>query len=148
MTSLAEKLTEIVGKAFEETGIPKDLGLVRVSDRPDLAQFQCNGAMAGLLHPVQHHDLDEAAGMQARCRRIEADIGRHDLARIKLIQSSLVGDLVDEATLMKRAQEIGLEIRHRLVLSGLILFRVNVCEDAAALPSRSRESQGRSATWL
>ena len=46
MTSLAGKLSEIVGKAFEEQGLPAELGAVRVSDRPDLCQFQCNGAMA------------------------------------------------------------------------------------------------------
>ncbi len=46
MTSLAEKLTQIVGAVFAAQGLPKELGQVRVSDRPDLAQFQCNGAMA------------------------------------------------------------------------------------------------------
>jgi len=46
MPSLAHKLSEIVGAAFVEAGLPSDMGLVRVSDRPDLAQFQCNGAMA------------------------------------------------------------------------------------------------------
>ena len=46
MTSIAQKLSEIVGSAFEAQGLPRDLGVVRVSDRPDLAQFQCNGAMA------------------------------------------------------------------------------------------------------
>ncbi len=44
--SLLLKLSDIVGAAFETLDLPKELGLVRVSDRPDLAQFQCNGAMA------------------------------------------------------------------------------------------------------
>ncbi|MEZ5815427.1 MAG: arginine--tRNA ligase [Alphaproteobacteria bacterium] len=46
MTSLAEKLSKIVGAAFERQGLDAGLGAVRVSDRPDLCQFQCNGAMA------------------------------------------------------------------------------------------------------
>ncbi|HBR68306.1 MAG TPA: arginine--tRNA ligase [Rhodospirillaceae bacterium] len=46
MASLANKLTEIVGAAFEACGLPPELGRVAVSDRQDLAQFQCNGAMA------------------------------------------------------------------------------------------------------
>ncbi len=46
MISLAKILSDIVGDAFEAEGLPADLGVVRVSDRPDLAQFQCNGAMA------------------------------------------------------------------------------------------------------
>ncbi|MBI4031499.1 MAG: arginine--tRNA ligase [Proteobacteria bacterium] len=46
MNSLTEKLTSIVGGAFGACGLPQERGFVRVSDRPDLAQFQCNGAMA------------------------------------------------------------------------------------------------------
>ena len=46
MGSLAKQLSLIVGQAFEDAGLPVELGDVRVSDRPDLAQFQCNGAMA------------------------------------------------------------------------------------------------------
>ena len=46
MTSIANKLSGIVGQAFEGLELPAELGLVRVSDRPDLCQFQCNGAMA------------------------------------------------------------------------------------------------------
>lgn len=46
MSSLAAKLTGILGDIFAASGLPADLGQVRVSDRPDLAQFQCNGAMA------------------------------------------------------------------------------------------------------
>jgi arginyl-tRNA synthetase len=46
MSSIANKLSDIVGEAFKAQGLPVELGMVRVSDRPDLAQFQCNGAMA------------------------------------------------------------------------------------------------------
>lgn len=46
MTSLLQTLSDIVGQVFTEAGLPAALGAVRVSDRPDLAQFQCNGAMA------------------------------------------------------------------------------------------------------
>ena len=35
-----------MGQAFAALDLPAELGVVRVSDRPDLAQFQCNGAMA------------------------------------------------------------------------------------------------------
>ena len=46
MSSLTKILSSIVGDAFAAHDLPADLGTVRVSDRPDLAQFQCNGAMA------------------------------------------------------------------------------------------------------
>jgi len=44
--SLTERLSHIVGEAFAEQGLDAGLGQVRVSDRPDLAPFQCNGALA------------------------------------------------------------------------------------------------------
>ena len=46
MTSLIDILSDKVGAAFAALDLPAELGRVTVSDRPDLAQFQCNGAMA------------------------------------------------------------------------------------------------------
>ena len=46
MTSLAVSLSRIAGTAFAAEGLPESLGRVQVADRPDLAQFQCNGALA------------------------------------------------------------------------------------------------------
>ena len=47
MKKLTEIMTERMGGAFAEAGYDSALGAVRVSDRPDLCEFQCNGAMAG-----------------------------------------------------------------------------------------------------
>ena len=46
MTSLLAELTATAGAAFASEGMAPELGQVQVSDRPDLAQFQCNGALA------------------------------------------------------------------------------------------------------
>jgi arginyl-tRNA synthetase len=46
MSSLISHLSHILGQVFESEGLDKSFGRVIVSDRPDLAQFQCNGAMA------------------------------------------------------------------------------------------------------
>lgn len=46
MISFVENLSNIVGAAFASSDLPAELGRVSVSDRPDLAQFQCNGAMS------------------------------------------------------------------------------------------------------
>ncbi len=46
MTSLLSELGAIAGAAFAAEGLPAELGQVQISDRPDLAQFQCNGALA------------------------------------------------------------------------------------------------------
>lgn len=44
--SLQSHLSELAGKAFADLGLPAELGEVLPSQRPELAQFQCNGAMA------------------------------------------------------------------------------------------------------
>lgn len=47
MKQLLEALTEEMGKAFAAAGYDAAMGRVGVSARPDLAEYQCNGAMAG-----------------------------------------------------------------------------------------------------
>ena len=46
MSSLSNLLSEIVGRVFAAEGLDAAFGKVTVSNRPDLAQFQCNGALA------------------------------------------------------------------------------------------------------
>ncbi|HUO90522.1 MAG TPA: arginine--tRNA ligase [Rhizomicrobium sp.] len=46
MTALAAELSAIAGQAFAAEGLSESFGQVTRSDRPDLAQFQCNGALA------------------------------------------------------------------------------------------------------
>ncbi len=47
MKKLLEGLSEEMGKAFAAAGYDSALGRVTVSNRPDLCEYQCNGAMAG-----------------------------------------------------------------------------------------------------
>ena len=46
MTALSAELSALVGSAFAAEGLSQSFGQVTRSDRPDLAQFQCNGALA------------------------------------------------------------------------------------------------------
>lgn len=46
MSSLKAQLTTLVGDAFAASGYDRHYGEVTLSNRPDLAQFQCNGALA------------------------------------------------------------------------------------------------------
>src|SRR5262249_36119689 len=46
MSDLKQALGERVGAAFAQEGLPAELGRVTASDRPDLADFQANGALA------------------------------------------------------------------------------------------------------
>ena len=46
MNTILEQITEIVSKGFEAAGYDGSYGKVGISNRPDLCEFQCNGAMA------------------------------------------------------------------------------------------------------
>jgi arginyl-tRNA synthetase len=46
MASLGQELSAAAGAAFEGMGLEARFGEVRRSDKPELADFQCNGAMA------------------------------------------------------------------------------------------------------
>lgn len=45
MNKLIKKLSQVVQSKFEALGYDKEYGNVNVSNRPDLCQFQCNGAL-------------------------------------------------------------------------------------------------------
>ena len=44
--SVKSYLTELLSDCFAKLDLPQNLGEVKASDRPDLADYQCNGAMA------------------------------------------------------------------------------------------------------
>jgi len=46
MASILSKLDTACRAVFEDMGFPPEIAAVRESDRPDIAPFQCNGAMA------------------------------------------------------------------------------------------------------
>jgi len=48
MKKISVVIKEAVEKAFVDSGYDKKYGLVGVSNRPDLCQYQCNGAMAAV----------------------------------------------------------------------------------------------------
>jgi len=65
MISLLAELNAIARDAFASAGLSPDYGRVQISDRPDLAQFQCNGALAA------------AKALHANPREIAARIVAH-----------------------------------------------------------------------
>ncbi|MFK7839318.1 MAG: arginine--tRNA ligase [Bdellovibrionales bacterium] len=77
MTSLAQKLSVLVGRAFEAQDLPAKLGVVRVSDRPDLCQFQCNGAM-GAAKLAKKNPREVAQGV------VDALVGEKWFANVEI----------------------------------------------------------------
>ncbi|HEY5049123.1 MAG TPA: arginine--tRNA ligase [Rhizomicrobium sp.] len=76
MLPLSAELSRVVGRAFEQAGFPADLGSVQVSDRPDLAQFQCNGALsAARLAKVNPHVIAEKIARTLKADLLFASVG-------------------------------------------------------------------------
>ena len=48
MKKILDIITAKMQKAFEEAGYDASFGRVTVSNRPDLCEYQCNGAMAAV----------------------------------------------------------------------------------------------------
>ena len=65
MKQFIELLNETVGAAFEKAGFDRELGRVSVSNRPDLCEYQCNGAMSGAkLYQKKPIEIAEAVAAQ------------------------------------------------------------------------------------
>lgn len=47
MKKFLDLISEEMKDAFETAGYDRELGKVTLSNRPDLCEYQCNGAMAG-----------------------------------------------------------------------------------------------------
>ncbi len=65
MKQLLSMISEEMGKAFEAAGYAPELGRVTVSNRPDLCEYQCNGAMAG-AKKYHKAPMEIAEGVAAR----------------------------------------------------------------------------------
>jgi arginyl-tRNA synthetase len=64
---LTAELSDLAGAAFAAEGFDAAFGAVRASDRPDLAQFQCNGALAA-AKPAGRNPRELAEKIVARLK--------------------------------------------------------------------------------
>jgi arginyl-tRNA synthetase len=99
MTSLARALSAAAGAAFEALGLEPRYGDVRRSDKPELADFQCNGAMAAA----------KAAGRQPReiAGEIAAALKAHPMvASAEVAGPGFINLRVTDGALAARAQAV------------------------------------------
>src|SRR5215203_2850701 len=92
MTSLLVELSAIAGAAFAAEGIAPELGQVQVSDRPDLAEFQSNGALAAAkLLKANPRTIAEkiAARLREHSLIAEAVIAGPGFINLKLAEGAL-----------------------------------------------------------
>ena len=104
MRDLRTALGEAVGTAFAEAGLAASFGRVTPSDRPDLADFQCNGALAA------------ARAASRKPREIAEDVaarlaGDARLAEVSLAGPGFINLRLAASTLSARANEIAADPR-------------------------------------
>ena len=104
MSDLKRGLSEAAYAAFEALGLPGELGRVTASDRPDLADFQVNGALPAAKQARQNPR--EIA--QAVAARLEAD---PRLRSVEVAGPGFVNLRVGDAALSARAQAIAADPR-------------------------------------
>ncbi len=104
MTDLKRSLSEAVAAAFADQGISADLGRVTPSDRPDLADFQCNGALAA-AKIVRKPPREIAQGVVDRLT------GHPDLASVEIAGLGFINMRVSPAALSVRANQIAQDER-------------------------------------
>ena len=89
---LSEALSVAAGEAFAALGLDASLGAMRRSDRPDLADFQCNGAMAAAKklgkNPREIADAIVAA-LRASDIVASADVAGPGFINVKLAAKAL-----------------------------------------------------------
>lgn len=104
MSDLKRGLSEAVAAAFAAAGLPAELGRVTPSDRPDLADFQCNGALAA-AKTARRDPREIAAGVTAT---LAAD---PRLSVVEIAGLGFINMRVSDAALSERANEIAADPR-------------------------------------
>jgi arginyl-tRNA synthetase len=104
MSDLKRTLGEAVQAAFAAVGAPADLGRVTASDRPDLADFQSNGALAAAKR-VGKPPREIATAV------VEKLAGDPRLAAVEIAGPGFINLRVADAALAARADEIAADSR-------------------------------------
>jgi arginyl-tRNA synthetase len=104
MNDLKRSLSEAASAAFQAAGLPPEFGRVTASDRPDLADFQCNGALAA------------AKSAKRNPREIATqvvEILKNDprLASVEIAGAGFINLRVSDEALSVRAREIAADAR-------------------------------------
>ena len=105
MTDLKTALGEAVAAAFAAEGVEASLARVTTSDRPDLADFQSNGALAAAK--ALKANPRELAGRVA-----ERLTGDPRLASVEVAGPGFINLKVSDAALAQRAVEVASDVDH------------------------------------
>lgn len=98
--TLIDELSSIVGEAFAGEGLDPALGRVKASDRPDLAQFQCNGPLAA-AKAAGRNPRDVATAIAARLS------GKDPFADVSIAGPGFINLTLADAFLETRLAALG-----------------------------------------
>ena len=99
MSDLRSGLSEAAAAAFAALGLPDGFGRVTASDRPDLADFQCNGALAAAK--AEKRNPREIA------TAVAAALADHrDIASVEIAGPGFINLRVSQEALSRRAREL------------------------------------------
>src|SRR5215468_11169670 len=99
MTALSAELSAIAGAAFAAEGLSESFGQVQRSDRPDLAQFQCNGALAAAKQAK--------ANPRAIAEKVAARLKKNPLfSKVETAGPGFINLDVADGALTERANEL------------------------------------------
>lgn len=106
--SIEQKLNQKLEKIFQELELDAKFAFVKPSDRPDLSDFQCNGALA--LAKTLHKNPREIAGNIAEQLKADADIAAVSVDGPGFINISLQNGFIGAlADLMAQDERFGSE---------------------------------------
>lgn len=102
MKKILELITTEIADAFEAAGYDRDLGKVTWSNRPDLCEIQCNGAMAGakLYKKAPAMIANDVAAKMADCKSVKD---------VEVINPGFINMNINEAFLTDYVLKMGSE---------------------------------------
>jgi len=104
MSDLKRSLSEAAAAAFQAAGLSPDIGRVTASDRPDLADFQCNGALAAAKSAKRNpREIAEQV--------VEVLKTDPRLASVEIAGAGFINMRVSDEALSVRAREIAADPR-------------------------------------
>lgn len=108
MKKMIDYIEAELGAAFEKAGYDRGLAKVTISNRPDLCEYQCNGAMAGAkaYHKAPFMIAEDVIGNLTEKNYIgDIEVVKPGFINIKLEKQAVASYLND----MKAAEDLGIE---------------------------------------
>ena len=110
MERILDIITSKMETAFQKAGFEPSYGKVTVSNRPDLCQYQCNGALAAAK-------VYKCAPIQI-AQKVAAELDSHDFSKIEAVMPGFLNLNLSDAFLQDYLEKMRLEADFGVKKSG------------------------------